>query len=547
MTFDIFYQKPHNHNEQTDMVKIVTGPIVGMVTRSSVRILLEFDSNVNIDITATEKMTPESQTTINHKFYANRAKAVTISDLKEKTEYIFSFRTNQDDVRDEDIDIEQIDEKVRSLPVQKSAIEDAIEYKARAITLGSHLQNIRVAVVSGNDAIQQQGVDLFNIIDEKIFKNQMRPLDAVFHVGNQINARELFVEARKLLESGAEEDAACDVYRAAYRKAFKPKAVKDLLGKVGNFFIASERDIGIPGDKLTQRDELDERTAKAARRVYAEYQRQLWTSEPVNVTRRHEGHAHLFGDHLGILFLDQLFDKYLYGKHEGYLSQQQWDDIELLFATPPEVVVDEDNHLHHQQQTQEPNNQGLFANIKGLVVVTNEPILFIDDNDAFGSVKTKINEKGLTRDNWAQGHHLEERDKLLSMLFNWKSANPLRQVLIVSGNSLGCGGHTLIKDSNNNEMTQFVSAPIASSLVLEGTTGTINREGKSGSFWYNHFDWICDERNFGIVDVFHSISTAKPMFEHFIIREKSTSTAPKTGGTWVIEEVKEKGGCCAIA
>jgi hypothetical protein len=502
------------------MVRIVCGPIVGLVTRHSVRLLLEFDGNVHVDITATEKMAPDVQTQISRKFYANRAKAVTIGDLKEKTEYIFSFRTNQDTIADEEADIELIDEKTRSLPLQKTSIEDAVEYKARAITLGAHLQNIRVAVVSGNDGTPQTP-DLYCLVEEKIFKNQMKPLDAVFHVGNLVDGQTLFKEARKAIEGGAEDDAACDIYRAAYRKLFRQKGLRDLLGKVGNFLVGSQRDIGV--EKIE--GELDERVAKIAKRAYNEYQRQLWSE---HFDGSHEGHAHLFGDHMGILFLDQFMGKTFTQEKEVTLTEKQWQDMEQLFAPRQEQETEEEG------EKKEVSPIGMFATIKGLVVVTNEPVLFLNENT----------EKIPDADDWAHGKQKEERDKFLSMLFKWKSESNLREVVIVSGNSANCGGHSLITH-NGAQISQFVTSPIASTPLCKGVT--IPPEGKSGDYSFTHFDWVTEERNFGVVDVLHPNSVGKPMFEHFIIREKSTSQAKTGGGTWVIPEEKEKGGCCIIA
>ncbi|KAL0491273.1 Ral guanine nucleotide dissociation stimulator [Acrasis kona] len=512
------------------MVKIITGPVVGMVTKNSVRILVEFDSNVHIDIIATEKMTPElTQSTVSRKFFANRAKAVTVCGLKEKTEYIFSFRTNQDEAHEEENDVANIEESIRSLITQKTAIEEAHTYKARAITLGPHLQTIRAVIVSGNTA--KDGPDLFNVIEDKISKNPMKPLDAIFHVGGQIDGDVARIEAKKLLSEGQSQDSLCEAYRRHYRAAYNHKPLRNLMGKYGNFFLPSIKDIG-----KQDGGEDDQVLNNAAKRAYQEYQKQLWCSTPFAHTE-HDGHAQLFGDHLGILFLDQLFPLLSSdASSTNYLSQSQLDQIESLFQPKAAIDIYDDTI-----KVDSDDPVGLFHKIKGLVVVSNEPLLLSGSHYSFTSPHTQT---------WASGQSLDQRDAFLDKCYNFKKQSDKNQVLIVTGNSMGGAGHSILKKSSV-ELDQFVTSTVNPlQLDSRGAKSQIEGEGTSAGIKYTHFDWITDEQSFGVVDVLHAISNSRPMFEHFIIRKSTTTTDPKKSPrpntSWQFDEEQEKSGCCSV-
>jgi hypothetical protein len=210
------------------MVNIRLGPVIGCITPSSIRVLLEFDDNVSVLITATAVINPEEQIGMVRQYYAKKPKAYTIEGLKERTEYVISFKTSNDVVEEENVKF------------TTSPIEDANEHKARVFTLSPFPQNVRMVVVSGNNQAFPSEKSLWNVIEDKVLHNVLRPMDGILHVGNQIYADEILEKASACTDDSVVEE----MFRSEYRKAWNQRSMRSLFRKSSNIMLPSELDFG---------------------------------------------------------------------------------------------------------------------------------------------------------------------------------------------------------------------------------------------------------------------------------------------------------------
>jgi hypothetical protein len=236
-----------------------------------------------------------------------------------------------------------------------------------------------------------------------------------------------------------------------------------------------------------------------ARKVSNEYQKQLFTDD----LQTSYNHVQKIGDHVGLVFIDQ--------------------SVELDMETIRSYFTQD----------------AILSDVKGLLIVSNEPIIFLAPQQEH--IKDKL--AHINTEGFGYGHKSEQRTALLEFLYEWKQSADNHEVLIVCGNSATVGGHTLLK-KEQTEFSQFVTAPVHSALLLNSHVAEeFNINGSIGDFSYQHFDWVCGERNFGVVDIFQTGSVVRPTMDHFIIREKSSITRHGSEkGRWQIEE-NEKQKC----
>lgn len=531
------------------MVKILTGPVVGMVTHHSVRLLLEVDTACKLTAVCTEAQNHDGShiTVQGIAFEARRPRAVTVDGLRSATEYMIEFVIDDSDVdsgggvddegrpimvHDEDMELENGAERVAQVATfgrkgeehndESNRISDSSP-RSTSTSSWSH----RIAIVSGNDQSKTDRT-MWKMLSDRVHPNKMKALDIVIHTSGQVRGEEAFQEAKKLVADANEiteeqEKQIAEMYRELYRKNWNHEPIRRLLSTVSNLMMLGEMDICDGwGSQESHRspESVDFKIAMAARRVYWEYQRQLWQDMPTDPEKLHESWGlshegyHCIFDALGVLFIDTVAaNTFVHAldtnESEGFLTQKQIDEsIKSKLSASSET----------------------FNDVSALMCVTATPIAFSpSDTNAF---------------------HPDDRTTLLASLNQWKSSEPSRNVLLISGSG-PCGCHSIIS-YDGSAMDQLITSPICREMQ-KNNESIMDLNGKTqniGSVTVTHRD-ICLEESLGVVDIFLSTDgKERTSISSFIIKQ-STSSASSAVATnssgWDIQAAADNQACCTIS
>lgn len=163
--------------------------------------------------------------------------------------------------------------------------------------------------------------------------------------------------------------------------------------------------------------------------------------------------------------------------------------------------------LGEQQWGQLENDFNVkFADKDVLLIVTPVPFVFLGTNicNALLSVSDYLND---LMDQWSYKEHVPERIKLMELMRDWKLKKEGRQILIMAGDA-HFGWSSEIKDSYGNHFCyQFTSSAITNNPPPLLATKAISLLGKvndqiNEEYSYTHSNW-CTTQNYGLVKVFN--------------------------------------------
>jgi hypothetical protein len=434
------------------MATMTLGPVIGKVTSRTARVLIEIDTAAEIVCTAEAPGKPKS--TSKRKLTANRPAVFELSGLRPDTRYTIGF-------------------KGVTSPVPCTVRT----YKADPTALNA-------AVVSCNFTVRRDDTDLWrNMLDQYV---QPGHLDLLIHAGDQVYGDKAFEGALYVLNGKAKATAAQareigDLYRQLYRWAWRHPATRAVLASVPNLMIWDDHEIRDDwGSREEDRDPASPAATigRIARRVYREYQRQLWedgadADPPVGQL---EDHMHAWGS-VGVLFVDQRGARsFEIDPAYPYLGGAQWERVRAALGPG-----------------------GTFAKVRALVVVTSVPLAYL------GETVSTIGQNLVDdlRDHWVYGPHRKEQAEFLRALRRWKQEkNGEREVLVVGGDvHIGC--HTEIKHEGQLIFRQLVTSPITNKppswLAFQGLKGCLEVEQTLGDGYAFEHDRYVRSRNFGIV------------------------------------------------
>jgi phosphodiesterase/alkaline phosphatase D-like protein len=430
------------------MAKLLVGPIIGEVTSTTARVLIEIDRAADVEIIASSRDGHVSQKA------SVRGRAPTafqLSGLTPSTVY--------------DLSVEGVKP----------------EGHGRVRTFAHDQEGMNIGVVSCNFTVRRGDTDLWAVLRDKyVYQND---IDMVFHVGDQVYGDSAFADAVDMLRdrkraTKSQEREIIEAYRQLYRRTWNYRATADVLASVPNLMIWDDHEIRNSwGSLACDKDptSIEHYVGTLARRVFREYQRQLWDPSATNQPSSGlENHFHVWG-RIGAMFVDGRGGRsFQIDPLKPFLGTLQWDQmIEAL-------------------------GNGQFRNCTVLLVVTPVPLAYM----GFGITEYGAEAVEDLYDHWALPAHRKEQLEFIRLLRRWKAEDENREVLVIGGD-VHLGGYTDIKHDGEVIFRQMISSPITNRpprwlqyVILRGLL-EMNEE-LDWNYSFEHYDFTKD-RNFGVV------------------------------------------------
>lgn len=432
------------------MAKISVGPVIGKVDHNSARVLLEVDEDVQVKCLATPlKGRPVQQT---KPFHKGRPGTFHLKGLKADMPYELRFEGLTG------------------------------ERPGRFKTFPRRPTRLNVGAVSCNFTIKRADTDLWADLRDRY----VRPgdLDLLLHLGDQIYGDSAFYEAQHILNGKApgnrqQEEQVLNLYRRLYRWAWNDPATQEVLSQVPNLMIWDDHEIRDDWGSL-QSDKnpttVEHYIGGLARRVFREYQRQLWDDD-VSSASGLEHHGHVWGP-IGVLFLDVRGGRSFHADAlRPYLGTPQWSDISEALR----------------------GSKGMFSSARALLVVSPVPLAFLSSE--ISGVGSHVMDDLM--DHWSYGAHRKEQLEMIRLLRYWKQAGEGKRELLVLGGDVHIGGHTEIKHQGKTIFRQLIASPITNRppswyqfAGVRTLMETHQQLGERYSFEHSNFT---NRRNYGVI------------------------------------------------
>jgi len=278
-------------------------------------------------------------------------------------------------------------------------------------------------------------------------------------------------------------------FRNVYRETWGHRPTRWVLANIPNLMIFDDHDFRDDwGDRPEDRDEnsIDRFLAGIAYRVGISYQRLLHDDE---LEPKYDYHMHVFGD-VGLLFVDVRCCKSFHWQSEDaeapMLGKAQWAAIDAALAPG-----------------------GMFSDCKALLALVPEPIGYVS------RALTKIMGNTVCDDllgQWSAEAHRAEVPRFLQALKAWRELGSNKQVLILAGDVHEGGWTDLILQNveGDGRIRQLTTSAIANkqtkaheALAVALTRGFMSSLDVTdvGSGWLSrHYDWT-NFNNYALVTV----------------------------------------------
>ena len=474
-------------------MKLVCGPVIGLVSARSANILLEVDTEApNLRCGLKQEFTEEISTYMSVGLHAYRPRVVSFEGLWPDTKY--------------DIFVPEISDD----PV------------GRLHTFPEDLNKIRIGVVSCDNNTFKSNYDMWKrmweVMQEEEFHVLLHIGDNVYLDDNFAASRSVaeivrgddvydpekvdpsipYVKARALLRKTprdqwiAKSTEILDIYRQKYRDTWGRRYKKEVLSHVSNLMILDDHEIREDFGRLPEdsdRDSAEYYLGRLAYRVFYEYQRALWDPRCVEPDRDEYTNEFVsvnFG-HLGIMMLD---------------SRTTWS---LNKDKRPE---DDDSYFSQSQMKSIASNLRSRDNIRLWLVVTPLPLIFMKKKIAELS-KYLVHPKD-DLDSYINMKHESDLVALLEEIRDWKlSRGGNSDLLLLSGDVNLAGFTDIYHQAPGQKDKELVCRQITSSPINNQNVGLLSFAAvnallhfteKHGDFSYLHYDWQ-NNCNFVLLDI----------------------------------------------
>lgn len=496
-----------------DQPFVLVGPVIGLVSPTSARILIEIsqDSHVEISLQAQPSPSPLPQQEL--RFSASFLRRGT-----SQTSQRLSHQIPPDPIAQTKLIPAKratVFEFKNLLPgtryvVRVKGCHDAAEHSSFRTFPAEPAKAFRFGAVSCNSIFitRRTITGISDLWAHLLTKMQgPEPLELLVHLGDQIYGdgdRNLdagagkdrnkwsnrFKVAKAMLENVPadqwilKQDDICEKYREVYRETWKHPDTAKCLARCPNLMIYDDHEIRDNwGDNSSDRDagSVDFFVARCAWIVTLEYQRQL--HEDVDFSNlgaiKKDYHFHVIGK-VGFMFLDirgsRTFHRVKDDK-KPYLGSKQWEDIKQAMG-----------------------DDGIFHKVQVLVVCSPAPLVFLVPSI------TNVAGKTVHRLEDFKGHwsaHKKEQVEMIECLQQWKVSGKGRQVLVLGGD-VHCGGHSSILKSGEVLFYQLTTSAIAN-MPLPKSVYYVMRfveqlEHIQDDYTFSHFNWT-RARNYGIIQI----------------------------------------------
>jgi len=337
---DLVAQSPQT-SANGPSANVLVGPVIGLVSDHTARILLEVDADTTVVIVLdpTDALKPTRREEL--KFTREIPLAFNMTGLIPETEYSVSFEN----------------------------VKKPNECTGKLRTFPELMRDARVISGSCDNMAGRGDVDMWAKLNEEFVQKDL--VDIVIHNGDQVYADPAFIQGEKFWKENDDmnEEAkiaqATQFYSAIYRETWNHPPTKAVLANCSNLMLWDDHELrndwgAFPKDRDT--DSMNYKLGLVARRAYWYYQRQLWDDLGDDITKKEsetkiDGHLHtLPGGEIGICFMDTRGARSFYADNERpFLSKAQWN----MFS----------NAL-------DPQN-GIFKNTRRLLLVHSMPVVLI--------------------------------------------------------------------------------------------------------------------------------------------------------------------------
>ncbi|EGZ07026.1 hypothetical protein PHYSODRAFT_405736, partial [Phytophthora sojae] len=530
-------------------VKVVLGPVVGKVEFQRARVLLEVDrralvtAHVSTLDTATNSMVELPQHRVAVQCEADRPVVFVLERLVPGKSYTVTFGG----IRSKDVELKRGTFRTQSL---------------------EHGSKLNVAVVSGDDVfdIESGEANLWQDVRERVERGETQ---IVLHLGGQVAMQRMFDKAVQLLllyGQGASSDAAAqpdwalvemkalEVLRSAYRSQWTLSPhLQFVLANACNLMMWSDADIYprfttrdefyIDHEQPTLRMQVVRTVTRCARRLFHEYQRQLWddgfkqlverevellalaetalastaqifalsvqipkTAEELELQKkRHEIEgARRVEKNLRALEAEKAKLEKQLVSYNQVLAPQRGEEFVFEVGSICVLVLDlrssrlepggsqaRENELLSNVQWRFIEETLARASVQLLLLCSEAPL--IDDlvPDAKSSVVDTSEEIETA---WSANKSAQAR--LLSQLFDWKLQQPNRQFIVLGGaNPARCFARMRVKDTKlRTDSEQFTIGAISATpydSVIPRRSGLLH-----GRFEFEHVEEVANKKCF---------------------------------------------------
>ncbi|OQS03865.1 hypothetical protein THRCLA_03850 [Thraustotheca clavata] len=502
-------------------VRVNIGPVVGAVGANKARILIEVSVNTRLTchLSRQEPLTGQYLEIVDGKVSVDAEKNVPV---------VFKFKELQPNAKYW---------YVFSGLCKNDAVECIGSFHTLAVEDDLPLQ---VAVVSGNDMHEQGQNDLWqqlaarvtqDVIDKE--RNVMGPVQYVLHLGGQVALSRIFEEAWVMLTMHTEsivtsctleemESQVVEMFRGAYRLQWKLRFVREVLANASNLMMWSDQDIysnfstsaifQINHDKPTAQMQVMRMLLRSAKRVFHEYQRQLWDEDYGAFQSEHANNGFTAAMKISKLELEttDINAKMLAIKKKMDFATTKMLETRLL-AIKSEITL-----LEKQVQSAKENLESirgeefciwterhiafLFLDMRGshlsaggsptpdnpllspyqwdfltnvlserrtrLLIICSELPIADDTSENIESLFKAFPESSCS--SW-WGHRPNDQNRLLSMIADWKVELPNRDALLLSGAStIRCSMTSIVQDTQmRSQFYQYTTGPMTSKPSMQ--------------------------------------------------------------------------------
>lgn len=242
--------------------KVLVGPIVGKVTTTTARILLETagDCELVFTLVRTEKTGDKHTWRFTKKFRGQLPGVIVFSDLEPETVYGV---------------------------VVHGEVNEKEERIANFRTSPTDPQKMNVVLACCDNGVGRRGTgSMYDLLYDKYLAQQK--VDLMVHNGDQVYADLAFAQGKKILKEKDLTDLEKDYkilecYKRIYRKTFDAPDKRRVLSNVANLMLWDDHELRNDWGTFAQDTDpssVDYRIASLARKAYWQYERQLWDDIP---------------------------------------------------------------------------------------------------------------------------------------------------------------------------------------------------------------------------------------------------------------------------
>ncbi|XP_024533319.1 uncharacterized protein LOC9651288 [Selaginella moellendorffii] len=337
--------------------------------------------------------------------------------------------------------------------------------------------------------IEAGSVDLVLHLGDQVYGDGDKLMDKENHVDRcsdrfRLCKEDIMKDVPRHLWHTKEEEVR-EAYREVYRETWRHPPTARCLANCPNLMIYDDHEIRDNWADLEadwDPECLDFFIARGAWIAYLEYQRQL--DRDIDFRKLHkltkDHHFHVVGG-LGLMFLDvrgcRSFQR-VKGDEFPYLGSPQWTDID---------------------QALRPGD--LFEDVRVLLVCSPAPLVFLEPNitDAAGKNVPRLAD---FRGHWSADMHRKEQTRMIEALVNWKESG--RREVMVLGGDVHCGGHSQIFRGDQVLLNQFTTSAIANRPLPKPAYYFMRAAGRLGvlgnDYKFKHHHWT-RSRNYGLMGI----------------------------------------------